>query len=100
MKDTCSKECCPWWKKYEKTCPMYIETTWEDTEQIGTSKTVSDCAPKRNAVMLMEYSARAVGMQQDYEQQRNKYDKLINNLAEVVVELEKNNQKQRKKLLE
>ena len=98
MKDTCSKEHCVWWEKYEMRCPMYIETTWNDTDQPGTTKIVSDCAPKRNAVMLMEYSSRAIGMQQDYEEQRNKYDKLISNLAEVIVELEKNNQK--KKLIE
>ena len=91
MKDTCSKENCPWWKIDQERCPMYIETTWTDSEQAGTTKIVSDCAPKRNTVMLMEYSSRAIGMQQDYEEQRNKYDALIKNLAEVVIELEKRN---------
>jgi len=91
VKDTCKKENCPWWKKYKDTCPMYITTVWENSDEPGATKIINDCSPKRNTLLLMEYSSRAIGMQQDYEQQRNKYDKLIRNLSEIIIEMEKIN---------
>ena len=91
VKDTCKKEQCPWWQQHESNCPMYMTTVWENSEEAGATKIIEDCAPKRNTLLLMEYSARAVGMQQDYEQQRNKYDKLIRNLSEIIIEMEKRN---------
>ncbi len=92
MKDTCMKELCEWWKEHGEKCPMYITTVWDDIDHPGTTKTVSDCAPKRNTVMLMDYSSRAIGIQQDYEEQRNKYDQLIKDMSKVILELEKRNQ--------
>jgi len=70
---------------------MYMTTVWDNTDEAGVTKIVEDCAPKRNAILLMEYSSRAIGMQQDYEQQRNKYDQLIKDISTVVLELEKRN---------
>ena len=88
MTNTCSKEECPFWEKYENKCPMYMTTVWENSEQPGATQIVEDCAPKRNTLLLMEYSSRAIGMQQDYEQQRNKYDELINTLAVIITQME------------
>lgn len=68
---------------------MYMTTVWENSEQPGATKLVEDCAPKRNTLLLMEYSARAIGIQRDYEQQRNKYDELINTLAVIITQMEK-----------
>ena len=92
VKDTCKKEDCPWWKKYNNNCPMYITTVWENSEEAGSTKIIDDCSPKRNTLLLMEYSSRAVGMQQDYEEQRNKYDRLIRNLSGIIIEMEKRNE--------
>ena len=65
-----------------------MTTVWENSEQPGATQIVEDCAPKRNTLLLMEYSSRAIGMQQDYEQQRNKYDELINTLAVIITQME------------
>jgi len=88
MKDTCIRELCPWWTEYEAKCPMYITTVWENSEEPGATKVIEDCAPKRNTLLLMEYSSRAIGIQKDYEQQRNKYDELINTLAVIITQME------------
>lgn len=91
ISNTCKKEECKWWKEYKEDCPMYMTTVWNNSDEPGTTKIIEDCAPKRNTIMLMEYSSRALGIQQDYEEQRNKYDKLIKDMSLIILELEKKN---------
>lgn len=92
VSNTCKKEECPWWNEHKEKCPMYITTVWSNSEEAGTTKIIEDCAPKRNCMMLMDYSSRAIGIQQDYETQRNVYDQLIKDMSRVIIELEKRNQ--------
>jgi len=91
ISNTCKKEECKWWKEYKEDCPMYMTTVWNNSDEPGTTKIIEDCAPKRNTIMLMEYSSRALGIQQDYEEQRNKYDQLIKDMSLIILELEKKN---------
>lgn len=90
ISNTCKKEECAWWKEHKESCPMYITTVWNNSDEPGATKIIEDCAPKRNSLLLMEYSSRAVGIQQDYEEQRNKYDKLIKDMSLVILMLKQN----------
>lgn len=75
MEDTCQKECV-FYEKYmnrEKNtiCPFAVQTTWLN-EKDGQPKVVQDCAPKRSVIMQTEMFNRLLGLQIDYEEQRNK----------------------------
>jgi hypothetical protein len=75
--DTCVGERCVFFKKYmnpeENTiCPFYLETTWAP-EGSMQPKLIKDCAPKRSLLLQLEGTSRIVGIQKDFEEQRNKH---------------------------
>jgi hypothetical protein len=92
MESTCLKDKCQFWveKNGEVLCPFFINTLWQDDES-SVPKTLNDCAPKRNTMLLMEYSARAIGIQQDYEHQRNMYAEVLKEVGSIVTELQERN---------
>ncbi|MCW7076424.1 MAG: hypothetical protein OCU18_03920 [Candidatus Syntrophoarchaeum sp.] len=81
MNDTCTKECENWKKR--KKCPNYLITAWTN-EETGETKSIEDCAPKRNLFLLQELTSRVIGMQKALEQQRNVNSDLTIALASAV----------------
>ncbi len=67
IEGTCLKEKCYIWKKEGDKCPFFLQTLWRP-EKGSEAKTLEDCAPRRNTILLMEYSSRAIGLQKDYEE--------------------------------
>ena len=90
MESTCKKEMCFMWEKEGEKCPLFINTMWA-SEGTNQSKILDDCAPKRNTILLMDYSNRGIGMQQDYEKQKSKFDNVLRGVSEVVTEMQKRN---------
>ena len=91
---------CPFWavdKNDMVVCPLFIQTIWS-VKGSNTPKTINDCAPKRNTLLLMDYSERAIGIQQDYEFQRNKYDKVLVKVSDLFNEMQKRNNMLQEKL--
>jgi len=68
--DTCKKEECWFWKKFKGRCPNYIESTFVE-KNTGRTKTVSDCAPVRNNILLIDIYQRLEGLQSAQESMRN-----------------------------
>jgi len=100
LEPTCMGEQCPFWsvdKNDRVICPMFIQTIWS-VKGSNTPKTVNDCAPKRNTLLLMDYSERAIGIQQDYEHQRNKYQEVLLRINDVFEEMQKRNKALEEKL--
>lgn len=83
--DTCKKKKCKLWKKYGEGCPDYIETQWESEENgMRTTKTIADCAPKRNTLLLMKIWAQLTANQRLIEQHRNLTDRQVKNETAVI----------------
>ena len=100
LEPTCMGDQCPFWavdKNERVTCPLFIQTIWS-VKGNNQPKTVNDCAPKRNTILLMDYSERAIGIQQDYEGQRNKYEKVLVKINDVFTEMQKRNEMLEEKL--
>lgn len=100
LEPTCMGEQCPFWsvdKNERVVCPMFIQTLWS-VQGSNRPKTINDCAPKRNTLLLMDYSERAIGIQQDYEHQRNKYEKVLIKVSDVFEEMKKRNEMLEKNL--
>ena len=88
MQDTCSKEKCPYWKKFYsrkhgQQCPFFVETTWTQ-EKEHTPKIVMDCSPKRSLLMQMDLSNRLIGAQKAAEQARNESNRVSESLSTIV----------------
>jgi hypothetical protein len=100
LEPTCMGETCPFWsvdKDSRVVCPLFIQTIWS-VKGSNSPKVVNDCAPKRNTLLLMDYSERAIGIQQDYEGQRNKYDKVLVKVSDLFDEMQKRNSMLEEKL--
>ena len=100
LEPTCMGDVCPFWavdKNDMVVCPLFIQTIWS-VKGSNTPKTINDCAPKRNTLLLMDYSERAIGIQQDYEFQRNKYDKVLVKVSDLFNEMQKRNNMLQEKL--
>jgi len=100
LEPTCMGETCPFWSVDDDSrviCPMFIQTIWS-VKGSNQPKTVNDCAPKRNTLLLMDYSERAIGIQQDYEGQRNKYEKVLVKVSDIFEEVQKRNKMLEEKL--
>jgi hypothetical protein len=99
MESTCLKDKCQFWieKNGEVLCPFFINTLWKEDEN-SVPKTLNDCAPKRNTIMLMDYSSRAIGIQKDYEEQRNMYANVLRGTIEIIEEMKQRNRMLSEKL--
>lgn len=97
MEPTCSKEKCFLWKTEGEKCPFYVQTIWTK-ENSPTTKVLEDCAPQRNTILLMDYSARAIGIQKDYEDQRNKYQEVLIKISDLFQEMQIRNKMLQEKL--
>lgn len=91
VESTCLKEKCYIYREEGDKCPFYVETIWT-VEGSHEPKIAEDCAPRRNTMMLMDYSNRAIGIQQDYEQQRNMYAEVLKGVGQVVTAMQKRNE--------
>jgi hypothetical protein len=90
MEETCKKDKCFMWKTEGENCPFFIQTIW--TKQGSHQpKVLDDCSPRRNTILLMSYTERAIGIQKDYEEQRNKYEEVLEKLGEVFNEMQRRN---------
>lgn len=83
MENTCQFEKCAFAKRLKlrsaQECNNYIESWW--TQKDEKPVLISDCAPKRTMLMVMDLNNRLIGVQQSQEQQRNALqplDELIN----------------------
>lgn len=65
--DTCFPKC----RYYEsrESCPDFFQTVWADGG--GTTKTIEDCARRRQFLMSLKFESRVIGLQQAVEQERN-----------------------------
>ena len=100
LEPTCMGEPCPFWavdKNERVTCPLFIQTIWS-VKGSNSPKVINDCAPKRNTLLLMDYSERAIGIQQDYGRQREKYNSVLAKISEVFKEMQKRNSMLEEKL--
>ena len=100
LEPTCMGSQCPFWsvdKNERVACPLFIQTIWS-VKGANRPKVINDCAPKRNTLLLMDYSERAIGIQQDYEEQRNKYEKVLVKVSDVFEEMKKRNEMLEKNL--
>lgn len=100
LEPTCMGDQCPFWsvdKSDRVICPLFIQTIWS-VKSSNTPKVINDCAPKRNTLLLMDYSERAIGIQQDYEFQRDKYEKVLVKVSDVFEEMKKRNEMLEKNL--
>jgi hypothetical protein len=100
LEPTCMGSQCPFWavdKNERVTCPLFIQTIWS-VKGSNSPKVINDCAPKRNTLLLMDYSERAIGIQQDYEGQRNKYNKVLVKVSDLFQEMQKRNNMLEEKL--
>lgn len=93
LESTCLGKKCVFWDEEngEVICPFYVRTMWNEDGK-NSPTILEDCAPKRNTILLLDYSSRAIGIQKDYEQQRNKYDNVLRGVGEIVTAMQKRNQ--------
>ncbi len=91
MEPTCLKEKCFIWKTEKEECPFYMQTMWTK-EGSHTPQILDDCAPRRNTMLLMDYSTRAIGIQKDYEQQRNMYAEVLKGVGKIVETMKERNE--------
>ena len=98
MNSNCMKEKCGFWeeKNGEILCPFFIKTIWRNDE--GKEKIFDDCAPRRNTILLIDYSIQAMEIQRGYEEQKNKYDEVLERLGKVLNEMQKRNKILKEKL--
>ena len=99
LESTCIGEKCKFWevKNGEPDCPFFLNTMWEE-EGKNTTTVLNDCAPKRNTILLMDYSSRAIGIQKDYGRQREMHAAVIRSIGKVVEEMQKRNKMLQDKL--
>jgi len=88
MQDTCDFPSCAVAKrlrfKSAGQCFNNVQNVWLDSKT-GQKKEISDCAPKRTMMMVMDLSNRLTGVQQSQEQQRNVL-KPLEELARITME--------------
>ena len=66
--DTCIKTC-PFWKKYKKNCPNFVEGRWVTHE--GHTYETADCAPKRSMILCQQVYDHMLDVRKDYNEVRN-----------------------------
>lgn len=76
--DTCNDKC-PFWKKYKKNCPNYVEGTWKTAE--GHVYITMDCAPKRSMILCQQVYDHMIDVRKDYNQVRNVAGQLMETVA-------------------
>lgn len=72
--DTCNEKC-PFWKKYKKNCPNFVEGEWR-THEGHTYKTF-DCAPKRSMILCQQVYDHMLNVRMDYNTVRNTTEKML-----------------------
>lgn len=99
LESTCLGKKCIFWDEEDGRviCPFYIQTMWDEKGK-NSPTILEDCAPKRNTMMLMDYSNRAIGIQQDYEEQRNMYSNVLRGVGEIVKSMQERNKMLQEKL--
>jgi len=97
VESTCLKERCYIYREEGDKCPFFIQTVWKAGDS-ATTNVLDDCAPRRNTLLLMDYSNRAIGIQQDYEQQRNMYAEVLKGVGGIVKEMSERNKMFQEKL--
>ena len=66
--NTCDPKC-PFWKKYKKHCPNFIEGRWVTKE--GHIYETEDCAPKRSMILCQQIYDQMIDTRKDYNEVRN-----------------------------
>ena len=96
MEKTCKGKICMFWeeKNGEVTCPFYINTIWKK-ENSHVPHLMDDCSHRRNTLMLIDYFSRSMGIKEDYDKQKEKYEEVLKKVGEVFEEM-----KTRNKILE
>jgi len=72
--NTCHEKC-PFWKKYKKNCPNFVEGMWKTHE--GHIYSTMDCAPKRSMILMQQCYDHMLNVRTDYNQVRNVTEKMI-----------------------
>ena len=84
MKDTCRfDDDCYFAGLLEKKeqCPNYSRSYWRNDK--AEEICVHDCAPIRTMLMVQELFNRFIGLQEASEQERNKYQRVFLELANI-----------------
>ena len=76
--DTCHEKC-PFWKKYKKNCPNFVEGEWRTME--GHTYKTFDCAPKRSMILCQQVYDHMIDVRKDYNQVRNVAGQLMETVA-------------------
>jgi hypothetical protein len=99
IESTCMGESCPFWSVVDGLikCPFYLQTIWA-LEGSHKPTVLNDCAPRRNTMLLMDYSERAIGIQKDYSNQRNKYEEVLKAIGQVMEVMQERNEMLKEKL--
>ena len=63
-KDTCIGKRCPFWKRYEDTCPNYVQGEWITPDK--HEYTTKDCAPKRAMILSQQIYDQLICTRKDY----------------------------------
>lgn len=71
---TCRKNACPFFQKYERSCPMLVTNTW--MEPNGKTKITEDCAPITGMHMQQEMHNRVLAVQKAQEETREQFSEL------------------------
>jgi hypothetical protein len=72
--NTCNEKC-PFWKKYKKDCPNFVEGRWRTKE--GHEYDTFDCAPKRSMILCQQVYDHMLDVRKDYGTVRNETYKLM-----------------------
>jgi hypothetical protein len=79
--NTCNKRC-PFWTRYGRHCPNYVEGEWKSRE--GEKYPVKDCAPKRSMILTQQMYEHIIGVRRDYNQFRNASTEVLKLAAQTV----------------
>jgi len=83
MESTC-RATCKFWRKYEKGCPFYVETTWMPHDNSQAPKIVRDCSPKRSLLLQLEMHGKLETMIKASNQERNINHLVLTGIHEAI----------------
>ena len=64
-RDTCIGKKCPFWIRYQESCPNYVDGSWTSTKD-GHTYATKDCAPKRSMILCQQIYDQMTNVRKDY----------------------------------
>jgi len=91
-KDTCIGQRCPFWRRYQDTCPNFVKGDWKTVE--GHEYETKDCAPKRSMILCQQIYDHMLDVRRDYGHVREANRKVLENMQLMmnpIITIEPNN---------